>query len=114
VTDPEGEWVLQTLVWDYSAGEPGFTDDGEVTGRPKAEDIELLMQALAKLGEATGRALDEVQVPPSQFTVEGHVAVQVSEGHPTVVQFGAQSGVSVSMTWQFQQCGIRPLGIRKP
>jgi hypothetical protein len=105
----EGKWVLQTLVYDYAGQGPGFTEDGDLAGKPTAEDIEVLVEALAKLGEATGQALDKVQVPPSEFTVEGHIAIQVSAGLPTVVTFGVETGISISMTWEFTQTAVRPM-----
>ena len=108
----EGEWVLQTLVYDYAGGEPGFTTEGELAGKPKAGDIEVLVEALAQLGEATGQALDDVQVPPAAFTVEGHIAIQVTAGLPTVVTFGVETGISVSMTWEFEQATVKSFGPR--
>lgn len=110
----DGDWQLKTLVFDYGGGEPGFADDGSLHGRPRDEDIAILVKALAKLGEATGEALDQVQVPPSQFTVEGHVALQVAAGLPTIVQVGVETGISVSMTWEFKQTAIKPFGPRRP
>ena len=108
----EGAWELKTLVWDTGGTEPGLTPDGGPTGEPKPADIRMLVDALAKLGEATGQALDDVQVPPSAFTVEGHIAIQVTAGLPTVVTFGVETGISVSMTWEFEQATVKSFGPR--
>jgi hypothetical protein len=103
-----GKWTLKTLVFD-NEGTPGMTPVGGPTGTPTQEDIDYLIEALAELGEATGKALDEVQVPPSEFTVEGHIAIQVSAGLPPVVTFGVDTGISVSMTWNFEHTETKPL-----
>jgi hypothetical protein len=97
------KWVLKTLAYEVPEGQEGFGPDGTISGIPVDMDIDYLVAALGQLAEVTGEALDKVQVPPSEFTLEGHVAFQVTGGAPVVLQFGVEAGISVSMTWNFEK-----------
>jgi Trypsin-co-occurring domain 1 len=101
-------WKVEVVGFELGkGGKPGIRDDGRATGDPTGIDVNLLLDAVGDFAEVAGRKLNELDVTPSEFTIEGHVALQVSGGVPVVLQFGVEAGLSISMTWKFEDSTVR-------
>jgi hypothetical protein len=96
------EWTLQVLAHECGRDEEALTPEGTLSGKPKGIDFGDLLNALTQMADVTGERLNSLEVSPTEFTVEGHVSLQVSAGVGPVLQFGAEGGISVSMTWRFE------------
>jgi hypothetical protein len=101
-------WKVEVVGFDVGkSGKPGIRDDRTAAGDPKAVDIGLLLDAVGDFAQVAGKKLNELEVTPSEFTIEGHVALQVSGGIPLALQFGVETGLSISMTWKFEDSTVR-------
>ena len=100
------KWKMEVLGFDSEGEPPGVKADGTPTGVPRHIDIADLFDALGELAAAAGEKLNELPCAPSSFTLEGSVALQVSGGVPGIFQFGVESGISVSMTWNFEDRSV--------
>ena len=97
------EWQIQVLGFE-TAGDPTILPGGLPSGTPKAVEIEKLLDALLQLADVAAGKLNAMENAPSEFTLEGHVALQVSAGLPGgVLQFGVETGIGVSLTWSFEK-----------
>jgi hypothetical protein len=97
------EWQIVALGFE-TPGDPTILPGGLPSGEPKPVEIEKLLDALLELADVAARKLNAMEYAPSEFTLEGHVALQVSAGLPGgVLQFGVETGIGVSMTWSFEK-----------
>lgn len=100
-------WQIQVVAYDL--GEDAvqqISADGRPTGQVKPEDIDKLFDALGAFAQRAGAKLNALKVTPSEFTIEGHVALQASGG-VFVLQFGVETGLSISMTWRFEDSTVQ-------
>jgi len=108
------EWQIQVQGF-KTEGSPTISSGGRPSGEPAVLDIDVLLDALCELAAAGARKLNQLEMEnaPSEFTLDGHVAVQVTGGIP-VLQFGVETGIGVSLTWTFerQEVVIKPKGRR--
>lgn len=100
------KWKMEVLGFDSAGEPPGVKADGTPTGVPKPVDIADLFDALGDFAAAAGEKLNELPCAPSSFTLEGSVALQILGGVPGIFQFGVESGISVSMTWNFEDRSV--------
>ena len=110
------DWQIQVVAYDSGGDPPTLTDDGKPSGNVKPEDIDKLLDALGAFAQRAGAKLNALKVTPSEFTIEGHVALQITAGVPPVLQFGVETGLSISMTWRFEDSTVQiaPLRRRSP
>lgn len=106
----KGDWTLQVIAYDTPAGESVVDADGGPTGPPVPVAMDKLLDALTEFADAAGQRLNGLDVVPSSFTVEGSVALEVGGG--LVLTLGVTTGVSVSMTWTYQDSYTVPRGGR--
>lgn len=93
--------------------------DGTTKMTTTRDSIDKLLDAVAVFADEAGQKLNAMDVCPSELTIEGHVSIDVGGG---VLLFGVETGISVSMTWTFEQTwsqavphiGKRPLEIGPP
>ncbi len=66
----------------------------------RTADLDKLLEPLYEFAERAGTRLNDMVVPPSAITVEGHVSVGVGGN----ILFGVdiEAGISVSITWEFE------------
>ena len=92
----QGEgWQVQVVAYEGLAVEEGAIAHGNI----KLDQIDKLLEAVGKFAEEAGVKLNDMEVCPSELTIEGHVSLDVGGG---VLLFGVSAGISVSMTWKFQ------------
>ncbi len=110
-----GNWDIQVVAYDSGGDPPTLTANGGPSGTVKPEDIDKLLDALGAFAQRAGAKLNALKVTPSEFTIEGHVALQITAG-PPVLQFGVETGLSISMTWRFEDSTVQiaPLRRRSP
>ncbi len=108
----EKRWTIEVVAYD-SGQSPGIRDDGKPSGELKPVDIDKLLEAVGDLAERAGRKLNALEVTPSELTIEGDVALQVSAELPCVLQFGVDTGLLVSMTWRFEDSNVRIMPMRR-
>ena len=110
------KWDIRVVAYDSGGKPPTLTANGDPSGTVKPEDIDKLLDALGAFAQQAGAKLNALKVTPSEFTIEGHVALQISTGLPPVLQFGVETGLSISMTWRFEDSTVQiaPLRRRSP
>ena len=115
MSETTGNWDIQVVAYDSGGKPPTLTANGGPSGTVKPEDIDKLLDALGVFAQQAGAKLNALKVTPSEFTIEGHVALQVSGG-VFVLQFGVETGLSISMTWRFEDSTVQiaPLRRRSP
>ena len=101
------KWDIQVVAYDSGKAPPTMTAGGKPSGQVKPEDIERLLDALGEFAQRAGAKLNALKITPSEFTIEGHVALQISAGVPPILQFGVETGLSVSMTWRFEDSTVQ-------
>jgi len=98
----ERQWKIDVVGFE-TTGQPTILPGGVPSGTPKPVAIEKLLDALLELADVAAGKLNGMENAPSEFTLEGSVALQVSAGIPGgVLQFGVETGIGVSMTWSFE------------
>jgi hypothetical protein len=106
------KWDIQVVTYDSGGKPPTLTANGVPSGTVKPEDIDKLLDALGAFAQQAGAKLNALKVTPSEFTIEGHVALQVS-GNVFVLQFGVETGLSISMTWRFEDSTVQIAPLRR-
>ena len=100
-TNPWGDCTIRVVAYDTAEGDPFVGTGGGPTGVPTTVDVDKLLRGLGALADRAGQTLNALEVPPSSFTLEGSVALEASAG--VVFTIGVTAGISVSMTWDFQE-----------
>jgi hypothetical protein len=95
VEQKKGAWTLQVVAYDTPDGQSVVGPDGAPTGTPVPIDMNKLLDALTEFADAAGQRLN---------------SLDVSGG--LVLTLGVTTGVSVSMTWTYQDSYSVPRGGR--
>jgi hypothetical protein len=90
------DWEVKALGYNKLSLTPG----GAVSGVPTPIPIDDLLEYMSAFAVKAGDKLNRLDICPSEVTIEGHVSVDVGGG---VLLFGVEAGISVSMTWRFEQ-----------
>jgi hypothetical protein len=89
-------WQVQVVGYNDLSIAPNGDASGEATRVP----LDTLLATMMDFAGAAGSKLNTLDVCPSEFTIEGHVSLDVGGG---VLLFGVSAGISVSMTWKFEE-----------
>ena len=102
-------WQVQVVAYDGLQLAPSGAPEGTLT----QVEIDKLLDTLALFADKAGQTLNTMDVCPSELTVEGHVSLDVGGG---VLVFGVSAGISVSMTWKFEDAwtSTLPRGGKRP
>lgn len=90
------DWKVEVVAYDGMTLAPGGVPGGTLTQAP----IEKLLDTLMTFAKAAGHELNTLDICPSELTIEGNVSLDVGGG---VLVFGVSAGISVSMTWKFEE-----------
>ena len=105
-------WEVQVVAYNGLQLSPSAAPEGTLT----RVDIDKLLDTLALFADKAGQRLNGIDVCPSEMTIEGHVSLDVGGA----LVFGVSAGISVSMTWRFEEewtstrPGKRPLEPEPP
>jgi hypothetical protein len=96
VQQSSDDWKVEVVAYDGMTLAPGGVPDGELT----QASIDKLLDSLMLFAKGAGDKLNALDICPSELTIEGHVSLDVGGG---VLLFGVSAGISVSMTWKFEE-----------
>ena len=87
--------------------------NGVPGGTLKRAEIDKLLDTLVIFADSAGQRLNAIDVCPSEMTIEGYVSLDVGGG---ALVFGVNAGISVSMTWKFEDSwtSTLPRGGKRP
>jgi hypothetical protein len=102
-------WEVQVVAYDGLTLKPSGKPGGTLT----RVDIDRLLDTLAVFADKAGKTLNTLDVCPSELTVGGNVSLDIGGG---VLLFGVSAGISVSMTWKFEEAwtSTLPRGGKRP
>jgi hypothetical protein len=99
-------WTVQVVAYDELELAPNAAPNGSLS----QTHIDNLLETLALFADGAGQRLNAMDVCPSELTVEGHVALDLGGG---ILLFGVSAGISVSMTWRFEETVTHPRDKRR-
>lgn len=100
-TQSGDNWQVEVVAYDDLTLAPGAVPAGTL----KRVDIDKLLDTLVIFAESAGQKLNTIDICPSELTIEGNVSLEVGGG---ALVFGVSAGISVSMTWTFEETVTRP------
>jgi hypothetical protein len=93
--ESEEKWHVEVVAFDnLTVGSSGAAS-GDATRVP----ADKLLDTMMGFAKQAGETLNGMDVCPSEVTIEGKVSLDVGGG---VLLFGVSAGISVSMTWKFE------------
>lgn len=90
------DWTVEVVAYKDMTLAAGGVPEGELTQAP----IDKLLDTLMVFAEGAGHKLNTIDICPSEMTIQGNVSLDIGGG---VLLFGVSAGISVSMTWKFEE-----------
>ena len=103
------DWKVEVVAYEDMKLAPGGKPGGTLT----RVDIDKLLDTLILFADGAGEKLNALDVCPSELTVGGYVSLDIGSG---ALLFGVSAGISVSMTWKFEEAwtSTLPRGGKRP